>query len=149
MFSKGRDHVSALGSIFPRIQALKLYPCQTYGLLEPSKYFSTRNFLGGVASALLSKLHFGLHVRRSNLNRFTFSASTFSKFRWSLFVRFSYSANFSAFSRSSFSRRLFSWRNMEKLNGHRIKNKQSVESFGRMHKLICALDWICSSWKFQ
>ena len=63
----------------------------------------------------------GLPFRKSHLNRFTFSAKTFSKFRWSLFVRLSYSANFSAFSRSSFSRRLFSWRNLGKLCGLKRK----------------------------
>lgn len=63
----------------------------------------------------------GLPFRKSHFNRFTFSAKTFSKFRWSLFVRLSYSANFSAFSKSSFSRRLFSWRNLGKLHGLKRK----------------------------
>ena len=63
----------------------------------------------------------GLPFRKSRLNRFTFSAKTFSKFCWSLFVRLSYSANFSVFSRSSFSRRLFSWRNLGKLCGLKRK----------------------------
>lgn len=79
--------------------------------------------------SLLSKLHSGLHIRKSHLHRLTFSANTFSKFRWSLFVRFSYSDNFSAFSRSSFSRRLFSWRNLEKLNGHRLKISKLLYHF--------------------